>query len=1094
MTRCAQCRETAPSGARFCPYCGVHLPPAVHDPTRSPARRAVPIVAPEGKADLPAVRSDLPGERKHVTVLFADVTASMTLLTSHDAEEAAALFDQVVEYMVEAVRRWEGTVTQVLGDGIMALFGAPLAQEDHAIRACYAALRMQQRISEYGDLVQRTHGIPILIRVGLNSGEVVLRALGPDPAALSAVGQTVHVASRLEQLAKPGTILASADTVAMGARRVRTRALGPVNVKGLADPLEVFEVVGGVSSTLRAESGRLVPSPLIGRTRELAQLSATLDLVSQGTGQLVALSGEAGIGKSRLIREFVDLCRARGAVCFGAKAQPYTRATGRRVGLDIIRSYFGLDRADPPAVIRERVGSAMRAVDAELVEHIPGILWQLGALEEGHPFLRVDAASRRQRGFEANFRLIGAEARRQPFVLIVGNLQWVDFEAEESLKLFAKGLTPSTLVLVTYRPEYDDGWLAGTGAMRVHLDPLGPDQVAELLDALLGPDAELLPLKRLLIDRAGGNPFFLEESVRDLVQNGALAGEPGRHRLTHEVTSIHVPSTVRSLVEARIDRLPPDDKRVLQCAAVIGEQVSSGLLEAVTDLAAEETRAALSRLRQAEFLEEQALFPELAYGFRHSLTHDVAYGSLLNDRRRALHARVLAALEHLHAGDREAIAEPLAHHAARAELWEAAVQYARHAGLKTRAGRGDREAVAFFEQALAALGHLPDDAVHRALAVDLRDELARVLVPSGEHPRMVAMLREAETIAAGLDDHARLARTLALLCSAYWEVGDSTASLEAGERAVVLAERVGTAELRVMASFSLGGALRAIGDYGRAVLVLRESLDLTAGERAAESFGLTGAASVLTRGHLAWSLAELGEFPEAVARADEALRFAQAAGDAFSQAHAQLALGGTLLRQGRLADAIPVLERGLAFSKDAPFLYAPIAGDLGVIYTRLGRVDAGLDLVERAVAQAERMGRLGRLSLIVTHLGEAYFFAGRHDDAALQAERALRLAVDHGERGNQVYAERLLGLVAAEGHPPRVEMARHHLGAALALGEAVGMRPLVARCHLALGRLARRLGEAETARLHFDAAIPLLESMQMRYWLDRLILDRVSPG
>ncbi len=1052
-----------------------------------------PASPPEGIADPLAVRSDLTGERKHVTVLFADVTASMAVLTSHDAEEAATLFDQVVEYMVEAVYRWEGTVVQVLGDGIMALFGAPLAQEDHAIRACYAALRMQERIAAYGDDVQRTHGLPILIRVGLSSGEVVLRPLGPDPSALSAVGQTVHVASRLEQLAKPGTILVSAETAALGTNHVRTRALGPVNVKGLAHSVEVFEVLGGVSSMVRTESGRRVPPPLIGREPELRQLTSAFDLVSQGAGRLVAVEGEAGIGKSRLIREFMEHCRARGAAIFGAKAQPYTRAIGRRVGLDIVRSYFGLGRDDPPDVVRDRVGSAMNEVDPELAEHLPAVLWQLGALESGHPFLRADAASRRLRAFEANFRLIGAEARRRPFVLILGNLQWIEADAEDSLKLFAKSLTPSTLVLVTYRPEYDDRWIARMGAMRLHLDSLGPDTAAALLDALLGPGIELLPLKRLLIERAGGNPFFLEESVSDLVQGGALFGEPGRYRLAHLVTSIHVPSTVRSLLEARIDRLPAEDKRVLQCAAVIGEQVPSGLLEAMADLGGEETRAALRRLRQAEFLEEQTLFPEPTYGFRHSLTHDVVYGSLLHDRRRALHAKVLAALEHLHVGDLDDIAEPLAHHAMHAELWDRAVRYARRAGLKTRAGRGDREATAFFEQALAALAHLTDDTAHRALAVDLRHELARVLVPSGEHPRMVAMLREAEVMAAGLGDDPRLARTLALLCAAYWEIGDSAGALETGHRAADLAERAGTAELRVMANYSLGGALRGIGEYRRAVLVLRQNLDLTAGDRSTESFGLPGAASVLTRGHLAWSLAELGEFQEAVERADEAIRLAEAARDAFSQAHARLALGGTLLRQGRLADAIPVLERGLALTADAPFLYAPIAGDLGVIYTRSGQVDAGILMVERAVSQAEHMGRLGRLSLIVTHLGEAYFFAGRRSDAAVQAERALELAVHHGERGNQVYAERLIGLIAAEAVPPCVEAARQHLGAALALAETLGMRPLAARCHLALGRLARRLGDEERGRAHLETALPLLESMQMRYWLDRLVLDRVSP-
>jgi len=1092
MTRCGQCRQLAPPGARFCPYCGLHLPPAAHDPTRGLSRRTPPASAAPGSVDVAPPRADLPGERKHVTVLFADVTASMAVLTSHDAEEAAALFDQVVDYMVEAVYRWEGTVVQVLGDGIMALFGAPLAQEDHAIRACYAALRMQQRITAYCDEVQRTHGISILIRVGLSSGEVVLRGLGPDPAALSAVGQTVHVASRLEQLAKPGTILASAETIALGANRVRARGLGPVNVKGLTVPIEVFEVQGGVSSTVRAESGRRAPGPLIGREEEMRRLAAALDQVTDGPGRIVALVGEAGIGKSRVVREFIDLSRARGASVFGAKAQPYTRAIGRRVGIDIIRSYFGLDRADPPGAVREKVESAMRALDPALEPHVPAMLWQLGVLEERHPFLRAEAATRRQRGFEANFRLVGAEARRQPLVLVVGNLQWVDPDAEESLKLFARSLTPRTLVLLTYRPEYDDKWLEGTSVLRFRLEPIGPGDAWRLLDALLGRDPALSPLKRLLVERAGGNPFCLEESVRDLVQSGALAGQSGRYRLVHEVTSIDVPSTVRSVLEARIDRLPTEDKRVLQCAAVIGDQVPSGLLEAVADLEVGETLAALGRLRQAEFLEEQTLFPEPAYGFRHSLTHDVAYGSLLHDRRRTLHARVLTALEQQPRARAGESTEALVHHAMQAERWEEAVRYARRAGLDARAN--DRQAVVFFEQALAALSHLRDDAPHRGVAVDLRVELARVLVPSGAHPRMVAILREAERIAAGLGDAARLARVLSLLCTAHWEVGDSRPALETGERAVALAERVGAADLRVMANYGLGGALRGIGEYRRAVSRLRENLPLTAGDQATERFGLTGAASVLTRGHLAWSLAELGEFAEAVECAEEAVRFGQSLGDAYSQAHAQLALGGALVRQGRFADAMPALERGLALTADAPFLFAPIAGDLGMIYSRSGRLDAGIDLIERAVTQAERMGRLGRLSLIVTHLGAAYFFAGRRAEALSQAERAMRLAVEHEERGNQVYAGCLLGLVAAERTPPRVDEARRHLSSALALAEELEMRPLAARCRLVLGRLARRLGEAETARVHLDTAVSLLESMQMRYWLDRLGLDRVGPS
>ncbi len=1095
MTGCPRCRATAPPEARFCASCGERLELAGPGAARGLVRAADPPrgTGGAGTFGLVTARPDLPGERKHVTVLFADVTASMAVLTSHDAEEAAALFDRVIELMGESARRYEGTVTQVLGDGIFALFGAPVAHEDHAVRACYAALRMQEGISAYGDAVQRTHGIPIQIRVGLHSGEVVLRAVGADPSALSAVGQTVHLASRMEQLAKPGTILVTGETAALSAGRVRARSLGPVNVKGLADPVEVFEVTGAVSSAGHVETSSRTLSPLVGRAAELARLTADLGVVRQGPGRLVAVTGEPGIGKTRLVQEFLPICRAHGCLTFGAAVQSYSRVTGQRIGLDIIRRYFGLDRMDAAPEVRRKVGAAMRALDAEIVPHIPALLWQLGGLEEGDPFWRLDAATRRQRGLEANFELIGAVARRQPIVIVIENLQWVDSDTEDSLELLTDRLTPFTLILVTYRPEYDDAWLRRAGAMRLHLDPLGPAIAAELLDALLGPAADLVPVKRLLVERTGGNPFFLEESVRDLVQGGVLCGEPGRYRLARPMTGIHVPPTVRSVLEARIDRLPAQDKHVLHCAAVIGEQVPSGLLEAVTELPGEETRAALRRLRDAEFLEEQALFPEPAYAFRHSLTHDVAYGDLLHERRRALHAKILAALERVHQDAPDEVIEALAHHAAEAELWESVVRYARQAALKTGAARGGRETVAFFEQALAALGRLPDDGPHRALAVDLRDELSRALVPLGEHPRIVTMLREAEAVAAGLQDHARLARTQALLSSAYWEVGDSVGAMESGERAVELAERVDDPALRVMANFSLGGAARAVGDYRRAVTLLRATLDLTAGARAAEHFGLAGVASVLTRGHLAWSLAELGEFPEAVQRADEAIRLAHAAPHAFSQAHAQLGLGGTLLRQGRLGEAIPALERGLALTRDAPFLYAPTAADLGVIYTLSGRAGAGIELGERAVAEAQRMGRLGRLSLIVTHLGEAYFFAGRCADATREGARALRLAFERGEQGNQVYAHRLLGLIAAEDEAPRVEIARHHFDAALVLAEALGMRPLIARCHLGLGRLERRLGHADAARRHLDAATELLEAMQMKYWLNRLALDGIGP-
>jgi tetratricopeptide (TPR) repeat protein len=490
-----------------------------------------------------------------------------------------------------------------------------------------------------------------------------------------------------------------------------------------------------------------------------------------------------------------------------------------------------------------------------------------------------------------------------------------------------------------------------------------------------------------------------------------------------------------------------------------------------------------------EFLNDRALFPEPVYVFRHALTHDVAYGTLLHESRQQLHARVLAALEQGGRDDRAGLPEQRAHHAFAGGVWDRAVQYGREAAART--GLGGREAIGFLENALVALARLPDGPRERELAVDLRHQMCALLIPQGEHRRMLALLREAETLATGLGDDARLVRTLALLCTGHWEVGNTPEALATGVRAVSMAEGLGNPGLELSAKLSLGGAVRAIGRYRQAAELFRSCLGLS--ETPPPLGGPPGGVgAVRARAHLAWSLAELGEFPGAIRVAEEGIRLAQAAEHPYGLALAHLGLGGTFIRQGRMAEASAVLERGLALTRDAPFLHPPMAADLAVTYALAGRHDAGIELGEQAVRRAEEMGRLGRLSLIVTHLGEVYFLAGRRQDALAQAERALRLASERMERGNEVYARRLLGLVAAESEPADVLEAHAQLGQALALAETLGMRPLLARCHLVLGRLARRHADVERAARHLDSATRLLRAMDMEFWLSRLALDRIG--
>jgi class 3 adenylate cyclase len=638
-------------------------------------------------------------------VLFADLKGSMELLADRDPEEARKLLDPVLEHLMEAVHRFEGTVNQVMGDGIMALFGAPLAHEDHAVRACYAALRMQETVKRYAEGVRRTEGIPIQIRVGLNSGEVVVRSIGSDlHMDYTAVGQTTHVAARLEQMALPGSTLLSPETLALAEGYVEVKPLGPLPVKGLEAPLEVYELARAatVRTRLQAAAARGL-TRFVGRQPELEALGKALAQAHAGHGQVVALVGEAGVGKSRLVWEFTHSHRTQGWLLLESGSVSYGKATPYLPVIDLLKAYCQIESRDEPRKVREKVTGKLLTLDRALEPALPAFLSLLDVPVEDPSWQALDPPQRRQRTLDACKRLLLRESQVQPLLLVFEDLHWIDSETQALLDTLLESLpTARLLLLVNYRPEYQHGWGGKTYYTQLRIDPLPAESADALLQALLGTDPGLGPLKQLLIARTQGNPFFLEESVRTLVETQGLAGERGAYRLTQALPSIQVPATVQAVLAARIDRLPPEEKRLLQAAAVIGEDVPFALLQANAEGPEEALRRGLAHLQAAEFLYEASLFPDLAYTFKHGLTYQVAYGSLLQERRRALHGRILEAIERLYPDRLAEQVERLAHHALRGEVWEKALAYLRQAGAKAAGRSAYREAAACFEQALGA--------------------------------------------------------------------------------------------------------------------------------------------------------------------------------------------------------------------------------------------------------------------------------------------------------------------------------------------------------------------------------------------------------
>jgi class 3 adenylate cyclase/predicted ATPase len=912
----------------------------------------------------------------------------MELLADRDPEEARQLLDPVLERIMEAVHRYEGTVNQVMGDGIMALFGAPLAHEDHAVRACYAALDMQAAIRRYAGEVRRTHGVKVQIRTGLNSGEVVVRTIGSDlHMDYSAVGQTTHLAARMEQLADPGTILLTAETLRLAEGYIEVKPLGPIPVKGLDAPVEVYEMVGAgpLRSRLQAAAVRGL-TRFVGRETELEQLRLALGRTATGHGQVVAIVGEAGVGKSRLVWEVTHSHRTHGWQIVRASSVSYGKATLYVPIVDLLKGYFKIQERDDQRDIREKVIGKLLALDEALKPILPALLGLLDISADDPHWHALDPLQRRQRTLEAIKLLLLRESRSQPLLVVFEDLHWIDTETQAFLDSLVDSLpTARALLLVNYRPEYQHNWGNRAYYTRLRLEPLPRESAEELLNVLLGPESELQQLGRHLIERTGGNPFFLEESVRTLSETGVLAGERGAYRLSKAFQTTLVPPTVQAVLAARIDRLPPEEKRLLQTASVIGADFSLSLLQAVADLPDDALRRDLSHLQAAEFIYETNPFPNVEYTFKHALTHEVAYRSVLQERRRSLHARIVSALESMYADRLAQHVERVAHHAVQGRLWEPAVRHLRESGFKAAARSAHREAIDFFEQALEAVGHLPETVQTLEDALDIRIALGPNLIAlwGAPGPEVEASYQHAHDLCNRLGDTSRRFPVLWGLWYTAFAQGRYSTACELGERLLELADRGSDSGQLLEAHHALWATFNAMGRPAVTLTHLERGLalyDRPQHDQHALAYGGHDAGACC-HSHLGFTWWLLG-YPEKSRRHTEA-----AISLAMQLSHTLttvITLGyGALVywlqaddqSATRVAEAVVniCIEKGLpGYSLDVEVLLARAKIEEGVN-------SSALDALHTRLVNARRVRAAPRYTSCACLLAEAYGIAGRPD-------------------------------------------------------------------------------------------------------------------
>jgi class 3 adenylate cyclase/predicted ATPase len=1026
---------------------------------------STPTIAVSGSA----AAEDVPeGERKLVTVLFADIKGSTELEENLDPEEARALIDPALELMVQAVRRYEGYVVQSTGDGIFALFGAPVAHEDHPQRALYAALRMQQELRRYSAKLREQGTAPLELRVGANTGEVVVRSIrtGSEHAEYTPIGLTTNLASRMEALAPTGSIAATEATQRLCEGYFTFRALGPTRVKGVSEPVNVHEVtgIGALRTRLQRAAGRGL-TKFVGREREMAEMRRALELVRRGRGQIVAAMGEAGLGKSRLFYEFKATSQS-GCLVLETFSVSHGKASAYLPIIEFLDNYFDIKGEDDARRRREKVGGKVLMLDRRLEDMLPYMFALLGVEETTGTLAQVDAHVRQRRTLEAIKRILLRESLNQPLLIVFEDLHWVDAETQALLDLLADAIANArVLLLVNYRPEYSHGWGSKGHYAQLRLDPLGQASAEELLDALVGDDADLRPLKRLITQKTQGNPFFLEETVQVLFDEGALVRN-GRVKLTRSLNELRIPPTVQMILASRIDRLPAEEKELLQTLAVIGKEFRLGLLKQVTGKPGNDLERVLGNLQLGEFIYEQPALPDVEYSFNHSLTLEVAYNSVLIERRRALHERIGAAIESIYAGRLDDHLAELAHQYRRAENHEKAIEYLRRAGEQAAAKGADSGAIAHLGAALELIAKLPNDQVSRFQEMRLRILIGPSLMAvkgqgssetGANYTRALQLCRLAGDTSAALFEALSGLWTFHLVRAELQEADALARQLLASAR-----ESKDNSHL-TFANYAAGATAFWRGDLEDASKHLAQSIAACKPEQRLHNIFVDDPA-VYSRAYAAWVQHYRGYPDQAAATASDCVAIAR------SQSHPR-----TLTLATRYAGSLHIFRREPDAAIEHCRTVASLANEHGLHYPLIfaevlrgcaavqrGERDEGIEGIKKGIEAWRSLGSEIAVPWFLGELAEGLRSIGRCHEALDVVSDALRQAEGSGERQFIAELHRIAG-TALMTQDKSVE-AENSFRRAIEIARTQVARMLELRATTTLARLLDKAGRRDEAR------------------------------
>ncbi len=1059
---CPNCRFENPPGFKFCGQCTTPLVPGAPVPHLS--KSSISIRERDSA-------ETLDGERKTVTALFADIKGSMELMEDLDPEEARAIVDPALRLMIEAVSRYDGYIVQSTGDGIFALFGAPVAHEDHPQRALYAALRLQEELKRYSDRMRQQGRLPLQARVGVNTGELVVRSIqtGAAHTEYTAIGHTANLAARMQVLAPIGSIAATEQVRKLCEGYFLFSGLGPTKVKGVSEPVNVYEVtgLGPLRTRLQRAAGRGL-TKFVGREREMEALKHAAEQARGGRGQIAAAMAEPGVGKSRLFFEFRATSQS-GWMVLEAVSVSYGKASAFLPVIDLLHSYFRIAREDDERTRREKVTGRIIALDRSLEDTLPYLLSLLGIVEGDDPLAQMDGQIKKRRTLEAIKRIMLRESLNQPLMVIFEDLHWIDEQTQELLNLLADSIgTAKFLLLVNYRPEYSHQWNSKTYYTQLRLDPLGKESAEEMLSALLGDGKDLIPLKRLIIERTEGTPFFMEELVQALFEDGVLQRN-GAVKLARSMNAVKAPATVQAVLASRIDRLPQEDKELLQTVAVLGREFPLGLVQRVTLKPDDELERRLARLQAGEFIYEQPATDDIEYIFKHALTQEVVYNALLVERRKLLHERAGEALESMFAGQLDDHLGDLARHYSRSDNVSKAVDYLGRAGQQAMQRSLHAEAISSLTAAIELLPRLPDspERIQRELLLQLAIGPALFASKGRAAPETERAYARARELCEQVGNPPELFPALFGLWLVYLVRGELRRAHELAESLLRRAQSAHDPAQLMHGHTALGNTLYWMGEFLPAKEHLENAIILYDPERPLAFSYLSLDAEVYCLSYGAWTLWQLGYPDQALKRGNEVLALAQGLSRPDTLANAGFFYFGVLSqirREARAAQenaesAIALsAEHGLTDSLD------DATSLRGWAMAQQGRDEEGIAQIQEGLAASRATGKELSRPYLLCLLAEACTQTGRIDEGLRALTEALATADEHEIRHHEAETHRLKGELLLKQDEANATEAERCFRMAVEVARRQSAKSLELRATTSLARLLGTQGKRAEAR------------------------------